>query len=192
MFQSSMDAVPYSQYDSIQTKRLQLRFLKPADRTAILSLRQNEQVLAFLDIPVMADLDAADHFIKNKKEGIVANKFLFWGICKKGADQVIGTICLWNFSEAPLKADIGYELHPDYQKQGIMQEAITSVLSLGFETLGLQMIEACTNQNNLSSIRLLEKNNFSFVKVLTADEKLAAEQDSELVIYRNCLKKQVL
>jgi len=173
----------FSSFSKIITDRLKIRFLKTSDHTAILRLQQNEQNLLFLDRVKMKDAQAALDFIKDKKEGIARNQYLYWAITIKNQATVIGTICLWNFSQKPFTADIGYELHPDYQKKGFMNEAVMAILDFGFHTLSLETIAACTNQNNLSSIRLLEKNNFSFVKKLTKEEKLAEEENSELLIY---------
>jgi ribosomal-protein-alanine N-acetyltransferase len=77
-----------------------------------------------------------------------------------GTDKLIGTICLFDFSGDNLKAEIGYELLPDFQGKGIMQEAISKVINFGIQHIGLNSIEAYTHAENQSSTRLLEKFNF--------------------------------
>ncbi len=42
-----------------------------------------------------------------------------------------------------------------------MQEALTAVLEYGFRTIGLHSVEANVDKENLASIRLLERNNFT-------------------------------
>lgn len=59
-----------------------------------------------------------------------------------------------------MKAEIGYELLPDFQGKGIMQEAISKVIDFGILHIGLNSIEAYTHSKNQSSTRLLEKFNF--------------------------------
>ncbi|MBP6649301.1 MAG: GNAT family N-acetyltransferase, partial [Bacteroidia bacterium] len=51
-------------------------------------------------------------------------------------------------------------LHPDYQKQGIMAEALLKVLDYGFKTMKLHSVEANVNPENAGSINLLEKSGF--------------------------------
>jgi ribosomal-protein-alanine N-acetyltransferase len=46
------------------------------------------------------------------------------------------------------------------QGKGIMQEALSAVLNYGFELLKLHSVEANVNPNNVSSIKLLERNGF--------------------------------
>jgi ribosomal-protein-alanine N-acetyltransferase len=59
-----------------------------------------------------------------------------------------------------LKAEIGYELLPDFQGKGIMQEAASKVIKFGVQYIGLNSIEAYTHSKNEKSTRLLEKLNF--------------------------------
>ena len=75
-------------------------------------------------------------------------------------DKLIGTICLFDFSDDNLKAEIGYELLPDFQGKGIMQEAASKVIDFGIQHIGLNSVEAYTHSENHSSTRLLEKFNF--------------------------------
>jgi ribosomal-protein-alanine N-acetyltransferase len=85
-----------------------------------------------------------------------------------GIDKLIGTICLFDFSEDHSKAEIGYELLPGFQGKGFMQEATSKVIHFGFQHVGLNSIEASTHSENQSSRRLLEKLNF---RDSAADEK---------------------
>ncbi|MFM9949131.1 MAG: GNAT family N-acetyltransferase; N-acetyltransferase, partial [Saprospiraceae bacterium] len=79
-----------------------------------------------------------------------------------GHDDLIGTICLWNFSEDKTQAELGYELKPVFQGLGLMDEAVKSVLVYSFESIGIQTLCAFTHHNNNASRRLLEKNGFEF------------------------------
>ncbi|MEO6328855.1 MAG: GNAT family protein [Ginsengibacter sp.] len=73
---------------------------------------------------------------------------------------LIGTICFWNINKEHYRSEIGYALHPGYQGKGIMQQALIAVLDYGFKTMKLHSIEANVNPCNISSINLLERNNF--------------------------------
>jgi ribosomal-protein-alanine N-acetyltransferase len=59
-------------------------------------------------------------------------------------------------------AEIGYELLPEFQGKGIMQEAVAKIIEFCFQALKLKSLEACADMNNRPSIKLLEK--FNFVK----------------------------
>lgn len=70
---------------------------------------------------------------------------------------------MWHFSEDRKVAEVGYDLHPGYQKKGIMSEALNRVMEFGFNELKLTKIEAFTHKDNESSKRLLTRNNFHLV-----------------------------
>ena len=110
-----------------------------------------------------------------------AGQWFYWAICLTETDQLIGTICLWNFSEDRSRAEIGYELLPAFQGKGIMQEAVEAILAFGFEKLSLHGIEAIPTSDNKASIRLLEKNHF--VKASTFTEKNSQGEEVEMVIF---------
>lgn len=56
-------------------------------------------------------------FILTIKERTQNNQTFYWGISLKDQQNLIGTICLWNFSEDRKEAEVGYELLPDYHRK---------------------------------------------------------------------------
>lgn len=83
-----------------------------------------------------------------------------WGITLRDQDTIIWTICFWNLDLENYRSEIGFELHPDLHGKGIMQEALAKILEYGFNKMNLHSVEAQVNPNNLSSIKLLSRNNF--------------------------------
>ena len=171
-------------FSNIITNRLVLRKLKISDASAIFALQSNEQNRKYIDRLLMTELAEAEHLIKKLNTGIDDNQWLYWGICLKEDMEVIGTICIWQFSDdEPYKAEVGYELLPECQGRGIMNEALHSIVDYGFNVIKLDYLEACTAKNNTGSIRLLEKNKFSFAKTLPVEEKTEQEKALNFLIY---------
>ena len=71
---------------------------------------------------------------------------------------------MWNFSEDRKIAEIGYDLHPDFHKKGIMNEALKTILNYGGKSLNLKTLEAYTHKNNEASINLLLNNGFHHIE----------------------------
>jgi len=145
----------------LDTERVILRPRTPADDQALFRLRSDERVNRFLDRPPTTTLDEARTFIEKIETAIKNGESFYWVLALKKENQLIGTICYWNLVREDDQAEIGYELHPDFQGKGIMQEAVTAVIRFGFEQLKLKTITAFPRQDNRKSIQLLEKNNFS-------------------------------
>lgn len=142
-----------------ETERLILRTITEYDAVEIFSIRSNSEINRFLHrIPPKNSFEALD-FILNIKRKTLYKEILFFGISCRTQPQLLGTICLWNFSEDREIAELGYELLPNYHGKGLMSEAVAFILKFGFQQLNLNKIEAFTNKNNVNSISLLGKFN---------------------------------
>jgi [ribosomal protein S5]-alanine N-acetyltransferase len=155
-----MDIINFTPFPGLTTERLNLRQMKIQDENEIFALRSDERVQEFLDRPKAKIIDDARKFIEKINDGIAKNEWIYWGITLKNESKLIGTICFWNISKEHFRAEIGYELHPDFQGKGIMQEAIIKVIDYGFEKIKFNSIVANLDPNNSKSIKLLERNGF--------------------------------
>jgi [ribosomal protein S5]-alanine N-acetyltransferase len=155
-----MVPVKFTPFPVITTQRLILRRLNIKDTKEIMMLRSDEQVNKFIDRPKSIDLTEAKQFIEKIDKGINNNEWIYWAITLKDDDTLIGTICLWNISVENDTAEIGYELHPDFQGNGIMKEAIPKIIEYGFNKMKLEIITAFTHPGNNRSTNLLMKYNF--------------------------------
>lgn len=144
----------------LETERLQLKEINESYVEDILKIRSNEIINQFVKRNSPKNNYDALQFILTIKERTRNNETFYWGISLKDQPNLIGTICLWNFSEDRKTAEVGYELLPDYHRKGIMSEALTMVLNFAFNDLHLHEILAMTNKFNENSKALLLKHNF--------------------------------
>ncbi len=149
-----------SPFPEISCRRLILRQTSPEDKEQILFLRSNEKVNRFVKRKLAKNVDDALDFIHHVTRGLHQGISINWSIFYRPDNQMIGTICLWNYSPEKQIAEVGYDLHPEYQGKGLMSEALTEVLKLGFNRLRLKSIEAYTQYNNRASIALLHRHGF--------------------------------
>ncbi|SIS45738.1 ribosomal-protein-alanine N-acetyltransferase [Kaistella chaponensis] len=152
------------------TDRLILRTLTEFDSYEVLGIRSHPVINQFLHRDSPKNTFEALDFILNIQRKSANGEIFFLGIALQNKPELIGTICLWNFSGDRKTAELGYELLPEYHRKGIMSEAVTFILNFGFEDLNVSKIEAFTNKNNLNSIQLLQKFNFA-LNVNRKDEK---------------------
>ena len=144
---------------TLQTPRLSLRSLEEMDDHFIYSLRSNRQVNTYLNRQPPTQIEEARAFIKKITDSIADDKSYYWGIALKEPRSLIGTICLWNWSDDRKKAELGYELHPDYQGKGYMNEAIGAVIAYAFQN-GFTTLEGYSHKDNSASTKLLLKHGF--------------------------------
>lgn len=151
-----------SVFPILETKRLQLRKITNNDAQNIFFLRSNTIVNKYILRPKQKSLHDAVTFINERNNDIENGEIFYWAITLKEEKKLIGSICLWNFSEDNTVAEIGYDLHPDCFHKGIMTEAIREVINFGFNNLQLKNIEAFTHKENSNSINLLKKCGFIY------------------------------
>ena len=155
-----MNKMKFSPFPNLSSERLNLRQVVLADENEILVLRSDGRVMKFLDRPMAKSINDSRQFIHNINDGINKNEAITWAITLKNDSKLIGTIGYWQIFKEHFRAEIGFILHPDFQGKGIMQEAINKIIEYGFDVMKLHSIEANVNPENVSSIKLLERNNF--------------------------------
>jgi len=147
----------FTPFPILTTERLTLRQLIINDEQEIFALRSDSEINKYLDRQISKTIDDARNFI-NK---IIKSDSLYWAITLSDKNILIGTICLFGFSDENYKCEIGYELLTNFQGQGIMKEAAEKVIDYAFNTIKVQKIEASFHRDNQSSIKLLEKLSFT-------------------------------
>jgi len=151
----------FTPFPEIITARLLLRRIDKNDAPALLLLRSSETVMKYIDKEREKNISEVEALIQRIDDAIEKNDGINWGICLPGnRDELIGIISFWRIIKQHHRAEVGYLLHPDYWRQGYIQEALKAVIDFGFNTIKLHSIEAHINPNNAASAGLLEKMNF--------------------------------
>lgn len=145
----------------ITTDRLLLTPPTLDDVPAIFRLRTDPEVAVHLNRKLQTSVEEAEAFIVKLNTGFDEGKWHYWLVKSKEEGTFLGTICLWNFSEDRLSAEVGYELLPEYQGKGFASEALEAVLGFGFNILGLGRIDAIIEAPNGRSISLAERFGFN-------------------------------
>lgn len=154
-------------FPQLNSDRLILRKIEESDAESVLYLRSNKDVNMYIERPEdrkTKTLSDAVKFIQGLDIWFKDKVSITWGITIKNDSNIIGTICLWNFSEDKKTAEIGYDLNPNFQGKGLMGEALGLVIDYGFNNVNLHKIEAFTHRDNQPSKNLLEKNGFHLSK----------------------------
>jgi len=150
----------FAPFPILTTERLTLRQLIISDDQEIFTLRSDGEINKYLDRQLSNTIDDARNFINKISEHVNKNDSIYWAITFSDRKQLVGTICLFGFSDESRSCEIGYELLTNFQGQGIMKEAAEKVIDYAFNTIKVKKIEAFFHRDNQRSIKLLEK--FSF------------------------------
>jgi ribosomal-protein-alanine N-acetyltransferase len=166
----------FTPFPILTTERLTLRQPAITDEQEVFTLRSDKDINKYLDRQTANTIDDARGFINKVNENISKNESLYWAITFRDKNILVGTVCLFGFSDENASCEIGYELLPGFQGQGIMKEAVEKVIAYAFNTIKVQKIEAVFHRDNQRSIKLLQK--FAFMESNEPDET-----DPDLIHY---------
>ncbi|CAM2901494.1 GNAT family N-acetyltransferase [Paenibacillus sediminis] len=145
------------QYPVIHTERLLIRELALDDAAVVHKHFSDPEVTRFMDIEPCRSDKEAEEIIKFH----INDTGCRYGLFSKKDGNLVGTCgfhCWVN--DEPARAEIGFDLSKAYWGQGLMQEALSEVIKVGFDIMKLDFIEATVDTNNVRSQKLLEKMNF--------------------------------
>ncbi|MFT5958505.1 MAG: ribosomal-protein-alanine N-acetyltransferase [Polaribacter sp.] len=153
-------AFNFTPFPVLETERFTLRALDLNDAKAIFGLRTNKEVNTYIKRTMLNNLSEARAFIDSISNSVANNTSIFWVLESKDTAELLGTVGLRNFDIEEDYAEIGYDMHPDFQENGYMSEAFKAILNFSAKQMDLKFIEAFTHKDNNASIALLEKYNF--------------------------------
>jgi ribosomal-protein-alanine N-acetyltransferase len=144
----------------LQSPRLILRMIHDSDASVIFRLYNDARVMFQRGEPVFENELQAEKLIFSWRKLFAEENGLRWGITLKENDQLIGSVGFKKIVHQHRRADLGYELDPEYWNKGIMTEAVKLVTEYGLQKMNLHSIEANITPDHFASKRILEKNEF--------------------------------
>lgn len=144
----------------LHTSRFILREITMADADAVFAIRSDERVMQFIGKPRAKELQDSIDLIERLKRDQATSSSITWGISRQDDHALIGMIGFYRIQLDHYRGEVGYTLHADHWRKGIMGEALKAVVSHGFNGLGFHSIEARTDPKNVASNALLLANGF--------------------------------
>lgn len=147
-------------FPKLDTERLVLREILPSDVEAIYSIFSNEGVTKYYGLNTFKKMEQAEKLIQAFTSNFQSEKGIRWGIERKGVPGLIGTVGFNSWSKAHRRAEVGYEIHPDFWRNGYASEAVAEIVEHGFQEMELTRIGAIVFVENNGSSQLLMKHGF--------------------------------
>ena len=147
---------------TLETERLRLRRVTEADESAWLAALRSPGALDYLiDFEGVPDDRLVSDIIVWAQRIFAEQSGIRWAITLKPDPKMIGSCGFHLYERRHRRAEVGYELHSDYWRRGIMTEALAAVLRFCFDELCLHRVEADVVEGNAASAALLNKLGFN-------------------------------
>ena len=148
--------LPYVLAEPIVTARLRLRSMVASDVDALHAYMSRADVCEYL-LFSPRDRDTVGEKIAEfaaHTRLAVDGDYLELAVERVADGQVMGHVYFALESAANECAEVGWTLHPDYQKQGFAFEAASAILKVAFENLNLHRVVAKLDPRNDASVAL--------------------------------------
>ena len=161
----------FGDFPTLHTDRLTLRQIVHADAPGVFRIRGDYEVTRLNSGAAYTSMEQAHELIAVMKMNYDDKSVVRWGITHKTDEtnvnanvipDVIG-ICGYNhWHRTDRRGSIGYDLARAHWRQGIMREAISAILTFGFDQMNLNRVEADSSAENVASIALLKSLGFQY------------------------------
>lgn len=169
-----MTAIP-----TLETQRLILREIRESDLAAYKRNFVDYEVIRYLSavVPWPYPEDGVETFLKSVSPQLGKDRWL-WGLfLKDNLEELIGTVDLWREGRPENR---GFWLARKYWGQGLMTEAVTSVMDYAFDYLGFETLIFANALGNIASRRVKEKTGATLLRISTAKFVDPAVTQSEI------------
>jgi [ribosomal protein S5]-alanine N-acetyltransferase len=145
----------------LETDRLKLVELGYQHVQSLFEILSIEEVMRYYGSDSFTTPNEAMKLIEIFQKNYKEKRGIRWGIVLKENKKLIGSLGLNSLLLKNKRAEIGYEIHPNYWRNGYTTEAIKKVLRFSFHELALNRIGAVVYPENEPSLRLLKKLSFT-------------------------------
>ena len=146
----------------IQTQRLYIRPVELSDAGFLYQLMNTEDWIKYIGDRKIYTIEDAERYIKEKQ--LPQYERLSFGNFVVELEGVpIGCCGVYQREGLP-HCDLGFAYLPAYYRKGYAYEAAVAIMDYCDHNFDVKKLDAITLPNNLSSIQLLERLGFSYVK----------------------------
>lgn len=181
--------IGFTPFPRIETKNLFLRRMDQEDVDDLFEMRRDPLMNEHTDVKPDETLEDTRIYIDKMNKGVDNNEWIIWAIEHRQTGKVIGSVCIWNISSELGSGELGYGIIPSFQGKGLMKEALLSVIGYGFSVMGLDELDAYTEENNYRSVKLLESCGFTEADRVD-DEGCYNNRIYHMIVYR--LKNNII
>lgn len=146
----------FSRLPTLETPRLILRALTMRDAPALFAYSKDPEVARYVLWDAHDSIAQTRSYIRYILRQYRNGEPSSYGIVHKETKKVIGTIGFMWLNEENRSGEIGYSLDRSYWGQGMMTEAVQTILAFGFTSLRLNRIEAQHDTRNPASGKVMQ------------------------------------
>ncbi|MBP5330780.1 MAG: GNAT family N-acetyltransferase [Lachnospiraceae bacterium] len=157
----------------IETERLKIRRFEPDDADRLFDIHLDEEVKKWFPGESYEDIDEAKGAIGFFADCVDQNKLPYvLAIELKESGELIGDTGINEVEGKPEEVEIGYVIACGHRENGYATEVVRAMTEFVESAFGVKTIYGRVMKGNNASVKVLEKNGYSFIT-----EEVEAEDD---------------
>ncbi len=140
--------IQLAKFACFETDHFILRPFSYEDGEDFYTIVSHAENLPFI-FPVLKDKEIA---VATMVEKFIRSPLGNWALIEKNSGRMIGALCFEKLEERQLSAALSYFLKKDYWGQGLMTEAVRTIVYLAFYEFGMRELTIVTHEENVAKI----------------------------------------
>jgi RimJ/RimL family protein N-acetyltransferase len=147
---------PNVRIETLDTRKLRLRPLRPGDEVQLTELLQDFEIHRWTaSIPYPYTIEDGRKYIELRARADATGESFGWAVTDRTAGTLMGMMGLHDVIADRGRAELGYWLGEAFRGRGYTTEAARRVISWAFETAGFERIQATFLPGNESSAAVM-------------------------------------
>ncbi|WP_298532440.1 GNAT family protein [uncultured Algibacter sp.] len=110
--------------------------------------------------------DLSNIFVEKKvKQFSTKEEFLFT-IKQNESHNIVGLVYIKEVDKAKKQGEFAYAIDYTVEGKGLMTKSIEALSDYAFESIGLETLQIIVHKSNIGSLKVAEKNNFTWIATL--------------------------
>ena len=144
--------------DTLTGERLSLRPITPDDITSVLAYSSDPDVTTYLPWHPTVDAMVVRMFLQQQQERRRKGTSFGFAVTERASGEMIGAIDLMGLQSGhPGNCELGYVFRRQSWGKGYATEAGNLLLGMAFNNLGILVVDAYADADNVGSQRVMEK-----------------------------------
>ena len=110
--------------------------------------------------------DLSQRFVQIKSKEFQQEEEFLFTLKPKDSRKIIGLMYVKELDWKVGQGELAYCIDYNYEGKGLTSKWVTKISAYAFENLNLNVLQIITHKTNISSIRVAEKSNFTWIKTL--------------------------
>lgn len=127
--------------------------------------------------------DLSSHFVSKMVKQFEVKEVLLFTLKENKSNKLVGLVYIKEVDWIKKQGEFAYAIDYNVEGKGLTTEAVKLLSDYAFENLGLETLQIIVHKSNISSLKVAENNNFTWIKTLKNEFTPPGEKPLNMELY---------